>query len=69
MFYPARFQPPMLIMIQSTGNVSWNFPASISTLCQLDLRRFPYDQQTCTLNFIRSHILTTPLDYLLSEGL
>jgi hypothetical protein len=32
-------------------NVRYNFPSRLKTLCQLDVSRFPFDVQTCSLTF------------------
>lgn len=31
--------------------MNYNFPSRIKTLCQLDVSRFPFDVQTCSLTF------------------
>lgn len=33
------------------GSVHYNFPSRFKTLCQLDVSRFPFDVQTCSLTF------------------
>ncbi|CAH1227463.1 CHRNA7 [Branchiostoma lanceolatum] len=37
--------------IYSDGSVSWLYPVTTRTTCSLDVTYFPYDEQTCTLQF------------------
>ncbi|XP_019646864.1 PREDICTED: neuronal acetylcholine receptor subunit alpha-7-like [Branchiostoma belcheri] len=37
--------------IYSDGSVSWLFPVTTRTTCSLDVTYFPYDEQTCSLQF------------------
>ena len=37
--------------LDSTGELKYNFPSLISSICALDIRYFPFDFQTCALTF------------------
>ncbi|XP_076101735.1 neuronal acetylcholine receptor subunit alpha-10-like isoform X1 [Mytilus galloprovincialis] len=38
-------------IIHSDGTVRYTFPTKLETFCQLDVSRFPFDSQICTLTF------------------
>lgn len=40
-----------LINVESDGTVNWNFPRTVETSCKLDVYRFPFDRQYCSLVF------------------
>jgi len=39
-------------IVQSDGSVMWLFPALIKTYCTLNVKYFPFDTQTCDIQFI-----------------
>jgi nicotinic acetylcholine receptor alpha-9 len=39
------------LTVYHTGLVMYNFPAVVTTYCNIDVRRFPWDTQICTLQF------------------
>lgn len=40
-----------LVLLDSTGKVTWSPPASVATHCQVNLKHYPYDTHVCFLNF------------------
>jgi hypothetical protein len=38
-------------LVESTGDVLWVPPAHFKAFCKLNLRYWPFDEQTCTLKF------------------
>lgn len=38
-------------VLHFTGKVYWNPPAIFKSSCEIDVRHFPYDQQTCFMKF------------------
>ena len=47
----AIYNRNYLIKINSTGETNWLFPAEISSICQIDIKNFPFDAQQCKLKF------------------
>ena len=39
------------LIIDSSGLVTWTVPLMIKSSCPVDVTYFPYDQQTCEVNF------------------
>ncbi len=40
-----------MAVVSSDGTVLWIPPSRLESSCSLDLRRFPFDEQTCVLKF------------------
>lgn len=38
-------------VLQHTGKVHWTPPAIFKSSCEIDVRYFPFDQQTCFMKF------------------
>lgn len=38
-------------ILNYTGRIQWRPPASFKSNCDIDVRYFPFDNQTCTLEF------------------
>ena len=45
------YAPPLPVSAYSNGMVLWAFPALLKSTCKLDVDFFPWDQQTCELEF------------------
>ena len=42
---------PVLAIISSDGTVKWRPPSILKSTCQIDIQKFPYDQQECPMKF------------------
>ncbi|EFX61551.1 hypothetical protein DAPPUDRAFT_19314, partial [Daphnia pulex] len=38
-------------ILHSDGHVKWNPPAIFKSYCEIDVRYFPFDTQTCFMKF------------------
>ena len=39
------------IAVGSSGNCIWSGPATFKTICQMQVDKWPFDEQTCELSF------------------
>lgn len=46
-----RKDSPFRVSIHSNGDCYLNYPAIVESRCQIDVRKFPFDSQTCPLEF------------------
>ena len=51
-FYDNSYWNDFRVNIDSSGHVVWAYGGTLSTLCLLDVRRFPFDSQQCEIEFI-----------------
>ena len=47
----VSYQPLVPAKVYSDGNVSWHYPTILKSTCHLKVDYFPWDQQSCELNF------------------
>jgi hypothetical protein len=47
----AIYNKNFMIKIHSNGKTEWLYPAEISSICQIDIKNFPFDTQQCKLKF------------------
>ena len=40
-----------LASVDSSGNVQWNYPQIVTSLCAVQVSHFPWDLQICELEF------------------
>lgn len=43
--------PGLTAFINSEGQIKYNRPVRVTSICNLDIFYFPFDQQNCTLTF------------------
>ena len=41
----------VLAIVSSDGTVKWRPPSIFKSTCQIDIQKFPYDIQSCTMKF------------------
>ena len=63
-FYDNSYWNDFRVNIDSDGNVVWAYGGTLSTLCVLDVRRFPFDSQECEIEFI-NWAYTGQFEYIL----
>ena len=56
------------LIIDSSGLVTWTVPLMIKSSCPVDVTYFPYDQQTCEVNFGSWIYDVTKVDLQLLSG-
>ena len=47
----AIYNKNFMIKVHSDGQTEWLYPAEISSICQIDIKNFPFDTQQCKLKF------------------
>ena len=46
-----RFVLTVPILVNSSGHVIWSQPVNMETTCSMDVTNFPFDSQTCEIEF------------------
>ena len=49
-FYDISFRRDFHAEVRASGKVLWIFGGNFATSCTLDMTRYPFDEQTCTIN-------------------
>lgn len=52
-----------MLRVNHTGGIRWWLPFTVTTLCPIDVKYFPFDAQICTLNFGPWAYTTEYLDF------
>lgn len=47
----AIYNRNYMIKIHSNGEHEWYLPAEVSSICQINIKNFPFDTQQCILKF------------------
>ncbi|KAK6744893.1 hypothetical protein RB195_011546 [Necator americanus] len=55
------------VVVDYHGNVSWSAAAIFKSSCPLDVKHYPFDRQTCTLNYASWAYDGTKIDLLLNS--
>ncbi|KAK5976355.1 Neurotransmitter-gated ion-channel transmembrane region [Trichostrongylus colubriformis] len=55
------------VVVDYLGNVSWSAAAIFKSSCPLDVKHYPFDRQTCTLNYASWAYDGTKIDLLLNS--
>nr|CDJ81366.1 Neurotransmitter-gated ion-channel ligand-binding and Neurotransmitter-gated ion-channel transmembrane region domain containing protein [Haemonchus contortus] len=55
------------VVVDYLGNVSWAAAAIFKSSCPLDVKHYPFDRQTCTLNYASWAYDGTKIDLLLNS--
>ena len=48
-FFDSSFAQDFRVILHNTGEVSWAFGGSFATTCNLDLKMYPFDKQSCSI--------------------
>lgn len=59
---------PSWWVVHSNGIVDWSLPATFHSICEVDLKFYPYDSQVCKLKFASWVHSGRHLDLVLSDG-
>nr|XP_054753795.1 neuronal acetylcholine receptor subunit alpha-10-like [Lytechinus pictus] len=55
------------IMVSPNGEMDWYFPATVTSLCKVDITYFPYDVQRCNVTFGPWSYMKHMVDFRLSR--